>query len=71
VRYCAGFCWDPGSSEGSKFPRFGVMFGFGADFHWDPGSPESLQSIELIRVATDCAPADVLGLPVLLLSQRV
>jgi hypothetical protein len=47
------------------------MFGFGADFHWDPGSPESLQSIELIRVATDCAPADVLGLPVLLLSQRV
>jgi hypothetical protein len=69
VRYCAGFHWDLGSSEGSKFPRFGVKFGFGANFHWDPSSPESLQSIELIRVAIDCALAYVLGLPVLFLLQ--
>jgi hypothetical protein len=59
VRYCVGFHWDPGSSEGSKFPTFD------ADFYWDPCSPEGLQSIESIRVAlADCAPAYLLGLPV-------
>jgi hypothetical protein len=57
ARPCDRFRWDPGSSEGSKFTRFGVKFGFGDGFHWDPGALEGLADmsrfIELTGLGSD------------------
>jgi hypothetical protein len=57
ARPCDSFRWDPGSSEGSKFTRFGVKFGFGDGFHWDPGTLEGLADmsrfIELTGLGSD------------------
>jgi hypothetical protein len=74
ARPCDSFRWDPGSSEGSKFPRFGVKFGFGDGLNWDPGALEGLADmsrfIELTRLSSDFHTAQLDWFPMVLWPQQ-